>query len=114
MLPACVLASMFAVASALRADTLAAAKSGSTYSEPIHAKALRIAATAAAAALIAQLLLSRGRQEKQVDLPADPNVTLREDFGVTKVADVHISRAKNGVTPPILEGSSREGTGLWP
>ena len=109
MLAACLLASI-AVASALRADTLAAATIGFTDSEPIHVKALRMGASVAAAALVAQLLLSQRREAKEVDLPADANVTLREDFGVTKVADVHISRAKNGVTPPILEGSSREGT----
>jgi delta8-fatty-acid desaturase len=70
---------------------------------------LRLSTTFAAAALIAQLLLVRRRSKPQLDLPADPAMTLREELGVSKLAPVHRGRAKTSV-PPILEGTSRTGT----
>ena len=74
--------------------------------EPLHIALLRLGTTAAAAALIAQLLLSKKRGVKTIELPADTTVILREDYGVSTQAPVHVGRAKTH-TPPIVEGTSR-------
>jgi delta8-fatty-acid desaturase len=75
--------------------------------ESLLVKLLRLGMTAAAAALIAQLLLVRAKPGKVTELPADPSMTLREDGGVTKVVPLHIGRAKTSELP-ILEGKSRD------
>jgi len=76
--------------------------------EPPGAKVLRLGATAAAAMLIAQLLLDKesGTGSTIIELPADSTATLREDWGKSTMAPVHIGRAKT-TSSPIVEGTSR-------
>ena len=104
-----------ALAAGLRAATEVAAggKEAPFAAEPLHALLLRLAASAAAAALFAQLLLmdASGSESTPIELPADPTITLREDLGVSTVAPVHTGRAKTAA-PPIIEGTSRTGTNL--
>ena len=102
------LAAALRVRRAVLVDARASEAAGSR-DEPLHVTFLRLSTTFAAAALIAQLLLVRRRSKPQLDLPADPAMTLREELGVSKLAPVHRGRAKTSV-PPILEGTSRTGT----
>jgi delta8-fatty-acid desaturase len=76
--------------------------------EPPGAKVLRLGATAAAAMLIAQLLLDKesGTGSTIIELPTDSTATLREDWGKSTMAPVHIGRAKT-TSSPIVEGTSR-------
>jgi len=99
-----------ALAAAFR--TLDANAAGGAGEAP-HAMLLRISASAAAAALVAQLVLTpeSGSDSKGVELPADARMTLREDKGVTALAHVHAGRAKTA-EPPILEGKARTGTNI--
>ncbi len=55
--------------------------------EPTHARMLRLASTAAAAALVAQILLYRrsGTGSREGDRVKDPEMTWQEDYGVSKV-----------------------------